>query len=751
MKQTMKLSRLQSEQFTSSRGRRRSDPKALRHNFTSDTASVSSEEHDNTHQTGLKLPGLRINRSKVGGGFKKKANLRKGNSNPNSARSNQKDQHLISAELGDRSWPYEDNAPGKTGETSRVFLPNNDSCDAGQGQKAASGKLTWKKIFNKKKQKDRDLERAEEDGLRTRSYSTDSHGFRQNNKHDALFSLPDEQSTQRSGRFAVHDDGTGSVSAGTVKSGKSFHTFGSCETPVLSNLSKQQDENEREAFDRKLEPHSEEEPQHQEGQELVYDAVNDIFTLGDEICPFPEASASDSPARKSSFVFSKMNLGSSQRAPTDGAETSNMSQEKKTDSDSYPLERRQSKPKKNMAPPSSRFVQNVLPESKLQSAYISATQESDAAAQANKTDYFLSLERSKNHHTAKKPSESSSLFITDSINGDPTNPRACGNACGLMFATTFSQDEHHGTDNSPNIFSGTSSINEHCDRKIDQIKAETKRNDETSTERTIKTMQTRGADLMKRRKSDEALAIFKELELLVTDFYGKDHEQLGNVWHNKAIVLTKAGRYSEAVSACNEAVRIRKKALGNQASNVAVSLSQLGIAHMESGDFPPSLRAFRAAFEIREATLGPTHPKVAKLHNNIGCVLFEIQDLKAAEISFGKALSIQREMLKSNPPNVDQVLLSVASTQCNIGSIKLSFEQIDDALITLEDAMMVQQSVLGDKHKAVLSTKKSIEHALKLRDMRMKKKKTENLRPPMMTNQEGSVEIATSTSRFCEF
>jgi hypothetical protein len=41
-----------------------------------------------------------------------------------------------------------------------------------------------------------------------------------------------------------------------------------------------------------------------------------------------------------------------------------------------------------------------------------------------------------------------------------------------------------------------------------------------------------------------------------------------------------------------------------------------------------------------------------------------IQDLKATEMSFGKALSIQREMLKSNPPNVDQVLLRVASTQC---------------------------------------------------------------------------------------
>jgi hypothetical protein len=80
-----------------------------------------------------------------------------------------------------------------------------------------------------------------------------------------------------------------------------------------------------------------------------------------------------------------------------------------------------------------------------------------------------------------------------------------------------------------------------------------------------------------------------------------------------------------------------------------------------------------------------------------------------------------------------------------------SAKQIDDALITLEDAMMVQQSVLGHTHKAALSTKKSIEHALKLRDMRIKKKQSENSRPPMMTNKEGSVEISASTYIFCEF
>jgi uncharacterized protein YoaH (UPF0181 family) len=94
--------------------------------------------------------------------------------------------------------------------------------------------------------------------------------------------------------------------------------------------------------------------------------------------------------------------------------------------------------------------------------------------------------------------------------------------------------------------------------------------------------------------------------------------------------------------------------------------------------------------------------------SNDNATVTKIQDLKAAEMSFGKALSIQREMLKSNPSNADQVVPGVASTQCNIGSIKLTFVQIEVTLITLEDAIMVQQSVLDDKHKEVLRAQKRV-------------------------------------------
>jgi len=128
-----------------------------------------------------------------------------------------------------------------------------------------------------------------------------------------------------------------------------------------------------------------------------------------------------------------------------------------------------------------------------------------------------------------------------------------------------------------------------------------------------------------------------------------------------------------------------------------VSLAQLGIAHLEDKQFREALIAFRDALEIRRSVFGSKHPKVAKIWNNIGCALFELQELKGAHLAFEEALDIQRGMMKKSsvlgsasmigPPN--QVLLSIASTLCNLGSIKLRWGEFDEAAVALEEALLV--------------------------------------------------------------
>ena len=217
----------------------------------------------------------------------------------------------------------------------------------------------------------------------------------------------------------------------------------------------------------------------------------------------------------------------------------------------------------------------------------------------------------------------------------------------------------------------------------------------------------------------EALEVFEEILRGQRERYGEGHYRVGTALHNVGIVHLKSGDYALAVDVCKQAVRIRKGALAPNHSDVAVSLAQLGVAFLECRHHRDALIAFREAAEIRRECFGPKHPKVGKILNNIGCALYELAKLGGAKLAFEESLEIQRESLRNSPTMGNNevesraishaILLSVASTLCNIGSIQLRWGHFEEASITLEEALLIQQSVLGDDHHLVLTTIKSID------------------------------------------
>uniref|UniRef100_A0A7S4S0S9 Kinesin light chain n=2 Tax=Ditylum brightwellii TaxID=49249 RepID=A0A7S4S0S9_9STRA len=233
----------------------------------------------------------------------------------------------------------------------------------------------------------------------------------------------------------------------------------------------------------------------------------------------------------------------------------------------------------------------------------------------------------------------------------------------------------------------------------------------------------------------EALEVFEEIKAGQMERHGLEHYRVGTALHNIGIVRMRMKDYEGAVGVYDEAVYIRKKSLGVDHLDVAASLAQLGVAHLELKQYKSALVAFRDGLRIRRKFLGSKHPKVAKILNNIGCCLVEIGEMKGSMLAFQEALEIQRYNMKSNPGvlmpddgsiiigsgsggnggsggirnNSNQILLSIASTLCNIGSICLRWGQFDEACVALEEALLIQQSVLGDDHPTVLDTIESID------------------------------------------
>ena len=220
---------------------------------------------------------------------------------------------------------------------------------------------------------------------------------------------------------------------------------------------------------------------------------------------------------------------------------------------------------------------------------------------------------------------------------------------------------------------------------------------------------------------EEAAEVFEEILRGQQERYGQDHYRVGTALHNLGIVYLRKKDFAKAIEVCQRAVDVRKDSLVPNHPDVALSLSQLGVAHLESQNYNEALEAFRAALNIRQNFLGPKHMKCSKILNNIGCALYSLDELPESKRAFDEALDIQRQGLRSLPTieNSDSndisngmqsnsLLLSMASTLCNIGSIRMRWGDFDKADIALEEALLIQQSVLGDDHPTVNSTMESI-------------------------------------------
>lgn len=233
----------------------------------------------------------------------------------------------------------------------------------------------------------------------------------------------------------------------------------------------------------------------------------------------------------------------------------------------------------------------------------------------------------------------------------------------------------------------------------------------------LKRMHTLASNEIKTGDYDEALFIFHEIIRLLIERHGEENNiHVGATWHNIGIVNSKANRYKDAVHACKKAVQIRETLLGKSHQELAVSLSQLGVAYLDLRQYEQALDCFRRALKIREDYFGSHHVKVAKILNNMGCVFFEMNELSDAQSAFKEALEIQRFLLSTteNSSNANTILLSIASTQSNIGSIQLKRKEFGDAIAAYDEALVLQQSVLGDAHETVLTTSQTLKHALRL-------------------------------------
>lgn len=172
------------------------------------------------------------------------------------------------------------------------------------------------------------------------------------------------------------------------------------------------------------------------------------------------------------------------------------------------------------------------------------------------------------------------------------------------------------------------------------------------------------------------------------------------------------GKEKEAEILFRRAITLKEAAFGNHHHEIALSWGELGIQHFARGDFEGALAAFRRAHELEssgmDADSAHPNPELALVLNNIACCYFQMGKHHDAHQALLEARNIQHELVGSTA-KADLDLLHVATIICNCGYLTLALKRYDEAQALFEEALLIQQSVLDDNHRAVRDTRSNIE------------------------------------------
>jgi tetratricopeptide (TPR) repeat protein len=192
---------------------------------------------------------------------------------------------------------------------------------------------------------------------------------------------------------------------------------------------------------------------------------------------------------------------------------------------------------------------------------------------------------------------------------------------------------------------------------------------------------------------------------------------LGITVHNLGVVCVLAGKDTQALPLFEEAVTLKQSTFGPDHPEVAISLDELGIQLFGNERYQEAFDAFSQSHQILAKSYGPRHPGLSMVMNNMACCSYQMRHIDQALTLMDEAMAFQRETRKDNGSGggssaiADLELLQKAILLNNSGYLKVSVKRYDEARACFEEALLLQQSVLGDSynHRAIRDSRANLE------------------------------------------
>ena len=166
-------------------------------------------------------------------------------------------------------------------------------------------------------------------------------------------------------------------------------------------------------------------------------------------------------------------------------------------------------------------------------------------------------------------------------------------------------------------------------------------------------------------------------------------------------VYQNMGDYERAQPLLEDALDLRRAALGPQHPEVAHSLNDLGVILHYRGEFEAAEARYREALQMRRQGLDAPHEGIASTLNNLGAVLHHQGSLDSAETYYRDALAMRQLLVADDDPELAVNIANVAM----IRKYKGDYATADSLL---REALAIQRAALGHEHPSVASTLNNI-------------------------------------------
>ena len=192
------------------------------------------------------------------------------------------------------------------------------------------------------------------------------------------------------------------------------------------------------------------------------------------------------------------------------------------------------------------------------------------------------------------------------------------------------------------------------------------------------------------RMLERSLAVKANAALTETPQYGRALYELANVQRFQ-------GRFPQAEQNFTNALALQRRLFHGPHTDVAATLTHMGMLYCEMGRWSESLGLEREALPMTIAVYGVRHEETADRMNNLALALQSAGQFPEAEQFFRRAIAIQAEVM---PPLHPDSL----GTRSNLGGLLNAMGRYPDAEREIRGMLADRRAVLGNAHPRLAFT-----------------------------------------------